>query len=63
MTSFIGNHGLFAVFVLMTVAAVLPAASEVTMLYGGALASARSRVRSPSSGTRSSPGCTPTSRS
>jgi membrane protein DedA with SNARE-associated domain len=28
-----------AVFVLMTVAAVLPAASEVTMLYGGALAS------------------------
>ena len=39
MTSFIGNHGLVAVFLLMTVAAVLPAASEVTMLYGGALAS------------------------
>ena len=39
MTSFIGDHGLVAVFVLMTVAAVLPAASELTMLYGGALAS------------------------
>ena len=39
MTSFIGDHGIAAVFALMTVAAVLPAASEVTMLYGGALAS------------------------
>ena len=39
MTSFIGDHGLLAVFVLMTVAAILPAASELTMLYGGALAS------------------------
>jgi membrane protein DedA with SNARE-associated domain len=39
VTSFIGDHGLLAVFILMTVAAVLPAASEVTMLYGGALAS------------------------
>ena len=39
MTSLIGDHGLIAVFLLMTVAAVLPAASEVTMLYGGALAS------------------------
>ena len=39
MTSFVGNHGLFAVALLMFVAAVLPAASEVTMLYGGALAS------------------------
>ena len=39
MTSFIGNHGLAAVFALMFVAAVLPAASELTMLYGGALAS------------------------
>jgi len=37
--SFIGNHGLAAVFLLMTVAAVLPAASELTMLYGGVLAS------------------------
>src|ERR1700759_3467279 len=39
MTSFVGNHGLLAVFVLMFVAAVLPAASELTMIYGGALAS------------------------
>ena len=39
MTTFVGNHGLFAVALLMFVAAVLPAASEVTMLYGGALAS------------------------
>jgi membrane protein DedA with SNARE-associated domain len=39
VTSFVGNHGLFAVFVLMFVAAILPAASELTMIYGGALAS------------------------
>ena len=39
MTSFIGDHGVLAVFLLMTLAAVLPAASELTMLYGGALAS------------------------
>jgi membrane protein DedA with SNARE-associated domain len=39
VTSLIGDHGLLAVFILMTIAAVLPAASEVTMLYGGALAS------------------------
>jgi membrane protein DedA with SNARE-associated domain len=39
VTSFIGDHGVVAVFLLMTVAAVLPAASELTMLYGGALAS------------------------
>jgi membrane protein DedA with SNARE-associated domain len=39
VTSFVGNHGLAAVFVLMFVAAVLPAASELTMIYGGALAS------------------------
>lgn len=38
VTSLIGNHGLYAVFGLMVVAAVLPAASELTMLYGGALA-------------------------
>jgi membrane protein DedA with SNARE-associated domain len=39
VTSFVGDHGLLAVFVLMFVAAVLPAASELTMVYGGALAS------------------------
>lgn len=39
VTSAIGDHGLYAVFLLMLVDAVLPAASEVVMLYGGALAS------------------------
>ena len=39
VTSFVGNHGLYAVFALMLVAAVLPTASELVMLYGGALAS------------------------
>jgi len=39
VTSFIGDHGLLAVFALMILASVLPAASELTMLYGGALAS------------------------
>ena len=31
----IGDHGLYAVFVLMLVDAVLPAASELVMVYGG----------------------------
>jgi len=39
LTSLIGNHGVYAVFLLMIVAAVLPAASELTMLYAGAVAS------------------------
>jgi membrane protein DedA with SNARE-associated domain len=39
MTAFVGDHGLLAVFALMFVAALLPAASELTMVYGGALAS------------------------
>lgn len=38
VTSLIGNHGLYAVFLLMAVDAVLPAASELVMVYGGALA-------------------------
>jgi membrane protein DedA with SNARE-associated domain len=38
VTALIGDHGLYAVFVLMLVDAVLPAASEVVMLYSGALA-------------------------
>jgi membrane protein DedA with SNARE-associated domain len=38
LTSLIGDHGLYAVFFLMLVDAVLPAASEVVMLYAGALA-------------------------
>ena len=40
VTSAIGDHGLYAVFVLMLVDAVLPAASEVVMVYGGAVAAA-----------------------
>jgi membrane protein DedA with SNARE-associated domain len=39
LTSFIGNHGLYAVFFLMMVDAVFPAASEIVMVYGGAVAS------------------------
>ena len=38
VTSFIGDYGLYAVFFLSFVDAVLPAASEVVMVYGGALA-------------------------
>lgn len=39
VTSAIGDHGLYAVFGLMLVDAVFPAASEVVMVYGGAVAS------------------------
>jgi len=39
VTTFVGDHGLYAVFVLMLVAAVFPTASELVMLYAGALAS------------------------
>jgi membrane protein DedA with SNARE-associated domain len=38
LTSLIGDYGLYAVFLLMLVDAVLPAASELVMVYGGALA-------------------------
>jgi membrane protein DedA with SNARE-associated domain len=38
LTSLIGNHGLYAVFLLMAIDAVLPAASELVMVYAGALA-------------------------
>jgi membrane protein DedA with SNARE-associated domain len=38
ITSTIGDHGLYAVFLLMLVDAVLPAASELVMVYGGAVA-------------------------
>jgi membrane protein DedA with SNARE-associated domain len=40
LTSLIGDHGLYAVFVLMAIDAVFPAASELVMVYGGALAAA-----------------------
>lgn len=38
LTSFIGDHGVYAVFLLMFVDAVFPAFSELVMLYAGALA-------------------------
>src|SRR3989440_11543553 len=38
LPSLIGNHGLYAVFGLMAIDAVLPAASELVMVYAGALA-------------------------
>jgi membrane protein DedA with SNARE-associated domain len=38
VTSVVGDYGLYAIFLLMMVDAVFPAASEVVMLYGGALA-------------------------
>jgi len=38
LTSYVRDHGLYAVFVLMFVDAVLPAASELVMVVGGALA-------------------------
>jgi membrane protein DedA with SNARE-associated domain len=38
ITSVVGDYGLYAVFWLMFIDAVLPAASELVMVYGGALA-------------------------
>ena len=38
ITGWIGNYGLYAVFLLSVIDAVLPAASEVVMVYGGAVA-------------------------
>jgi membrane protein DedA with SNARE-associated domain len=38
LTSLVGDHGLYAVFVLMAIDAVFPAASELVMVYAGALA-------------------------
>ena len=40
LTSLIGNHGVYAVFLLMALDAVFPAASELVMVYAGALAAA-----------------------
>jgi len=39
LTRFIGDYGLYAVFVLMMIDAVFPAASELVMVYAGAIAS------------------------
>ena len=38
VTSFVGDHGVYAIFALMLIDAVFPAASELVMVYGGALA-------------------------
>ena len=38
LTNVIGDHGLYAVFLLMALDAVFPAASELVMLYSGAVA-------------------------
>jgi membrane protein DedA with SNARE-associated domain len=38
ITSFVGDHGVYAVFVLMLAAALVPAASELVMVYAGAVA-------------------------
>jgi membrane protein DedA with SNARE-associated domain len=39
VTTYVGNHGVYAVFLLMAIDAVFPAASELVMVYAGALAS------------------------
>ena len=39
LTTLIGDYGLYAVFALMLIDAVLPAASEAVMVYAGAVAS------------------------
>ena len=57
ITSLIGNHGVYAVFLLMAIDAVFPAASEVVMVYAGALASgAFADQTSSCSARRSRPG-------
>ena len=38
LTSLIGDHGVYAIFLLMAIDAVFPAATELVMVYGGALA-------------------------
>jgi len=38
LTTVVGDHGFYAIFLLMAVDAVLPAASEPVMVYGGAVA-------------------------
>ena len=38
LTTVVGDYGLYAVFFLMLIDAVLPAASELVMVYGGAVA-------------------------
>ena len=39
LTSYVRDHGVYAVFILMMIDAVFPAASELVMVYAGAIAS------------------------
>jgi membrane protein DedA with SNARE-associated domain len=48
ITSFVAHYGVYAVFVLMAIDAVFPAASELVMLYAGALAAGTVAHRHPS---------------
>ena len=45
LTQLVGDYGLYAVFLLMLIDAVFPAGSEIVMVYGGAIARARSPGR------------------
>jgi membrane protein DedA with SNARE-associated domain len=47
ITGWIGDYGLYAIFLLMLVDAVLPAASELVMVYGGALAAGAFAAHTP----------------
>jgi membrane protein DedA with SNARE-associated domain len=38
LTALVGDHGVYAVFILMAIDAVFPAASELVMVYAGAVA-------------------------
>jgi membrane protein DedA with SNARE-associated domain len=44
ITSFVADHGVPAVFVLMALAAVVPAGSELVMIYAGSLAATADHV-------------------
>lgn len=47
ITGWIGDYGLYGIFLLMLVDAVLPAASELVMVYGGALAAGAFAAHTP----------------
>jgi membrane protein DedA with SNARE-associated domain len=38
LTTLVGDHGIYAVFILMLIDAIFPAASEIVMVYAGAVA-------------------------
>ena len=51
LTTLVGDHGLYAVFGLMALDAVFPAASELIMVYAGALAAGKTASRAMSPNT------------